>query len=415
VSQPGAVIIGGYANGVSALRSVAREGVRTAVILTHRADIAHRSRYAHESHRVTGLHRRPDGLIDLLQEHAGRWRGWALIPTNDDALAALAEHRDLLSRWYPATIPPADVVQRVLHKPTTYRLAEELGIDVPRYYGSATRATAARSDIIYPVVVKPAGGSRFWRIFRRKLFVARNPLELVAVIDRVERAEVPADIFELVLGPDDGFYNYSVHLDRQGEPAAEFSFRTLRKSPPRFGDARAAVPAQLPELREPTIALLRRIGWQGTASVEYQRDPRDGRYRLMEITGRCFLSHGLATRSGVNYPLLTWLEYARHQRVAAVSNGWRGTWLHLHSDLFYRAFEPEGHDVTWRELARSYSRPWIDAVWSAADPAPFVSQCIGTLRKTAREIREGREMDAVSTRLQAMPHDIPTPLSPEAR
>jgi hypothetical protein len=24
-------------------------------------------------------------------------------------------------------------------------------------------------------------------------------------------------------------------------------------------------------------------------------------------------------------------------------------------------------------------------------------------------------MDAVSTRLQAMPHDIPTPLSPEAR
>jgi D-aspartate ligase len=203
-----------------------------------------------------------------------------------------------------------------------------------------------------------------------------------------------------------------MYLDRQGEPAAEFCFRTLRKSP--MGEARAAEPVELPELREPTIALLRRIGWQGTASVEYLRDPRDGRYRLVDITGRCFLSHGLATRSGVNYPLLTWQEHARHQRVAAAPNGWRGTWLHLHSDLLYRAFEP-GHHVTWSPLARTFSKPWIDAVWSAADPAPFVSQCIGTLRKAAREIREGREMEAVNTRLQAMPHDLPTPFSPEAR
>jgi predicted ATP-grasp superfamily ATP-dependent carboligase len=226
-----------------------------------------------------------------------------------------------------------------------------VGIDVPRHYGPATRATATRSDIAYPVVVKPTAGSRFWRMFRRKVFVARSPLELIAAIDRVERADVAAEVFELVPGPDDQCYNYTVYLDRQGDPAAEFSFRTLRKSPPYFGDARAAVAAHLPELRETTIALLRRIGWRGTASVEYTRDPKDGRYRLAEITGRCFLTHGLATRSGVNYPLLSWLEHARFRQVGAVSNGWRGTWLHLHSDLLYRAFEPEGHDVTcvsWR-------------------------------------------------------------------
>src|SRR5690349_23508815 len=80
VSQPGAVVIGGYATAVSALRSLAREGVRTAVILTDRNDIAHRSRYAHEFHRVRALDKSVDGLIDLLQEQGLRWRGWALIP-----------------------------------------------------------------------------------------------------------------------------------------------------------------------------------------------------------------------------------------------------------------------------------------------------------------------------------------------
>ena len=70
MSTPGAVVIGGYANGVSALRSLAREGVRTAVVLTKPHDIAHHSRYAHEAHRVHDLHRRPDGLLDLLRGSA---------------------------------------------------------------------------------------------------------------------------------------------------------------------------------------------------------------------------------------------------------------------------------------------------------------------------------------------------------
>jgi glycerol-3-phosphate dehydrogenase len=34
MTAPGAIVIGGYANGVSALRGLARAGVRTAVILT---------------------------------------------------------------------------------------------------------------------------------------------------------------------------------------------------------------------------------------------------------------------------------------------------------------------------------------------------------------------------------------------
>jgi predicted ATP-grasp superfamily ATP-dependent carboligase len=159
----------------------------------------------------------------------------------------------------------------------------------------------------------------------------------------------------------------------------------------------------LPELREPTIELLRRIGWRGVASAEYKRDPRDGRFRLMEINGRCYLSHMLATRCGVNYPLLTWQEHSRRQRVGATSNGWSGVWLHLHADLLYTMTQERGPDWNWRAFIRSYTGPWIDAVWSAADPGPFVAQWRGTLRKAAQEIRAGREMESVRNRFQAMP------------
>jgi D-aspartate ligase len=410
---PGAVVIGGYANGVSALRSLARAGVRTAVVLTKPHDIAHHSRYAHESHRVLDLHRRADGLIDLLQDRAAEWRGWALIPTNDYALTALAQHRELLSRWYPLSVPEPETVRQVVVKPNTYRLAREAGVAVPYCYGPAARVTAQRTDISYPVVVKPQVSAAFWECFGKKLLVVVSPLELVAAIDQIERAGLAADVFDLVPGPDHEFYNYTVYLDRQGQPAAEFAFRKLRKAPPFFGVARAAEPANVPELREPTIELLRRIGWRGVASAEYKRDPRDGRFKLMEINGRCYLSHALATRCGVNYPLLIWQEHARRQRVSATSNGWRGTWLHLHADLLYTAVQERGSDWNWREFIRGYTGPWIDAVWSAADPVPFLAQCSGTLQKAAREVRSGREMEEVRSRFQAMPSRIPTPFGRE--
>ena len=412
---PGAVVIGGYANGVSALRGLARAGVRTAVVLTKPHDIAQHSRYAHEVHRVFDLHRRPDGLIDLLMDQGSRWRGWAVIPTNDDALTALADFREPLCRWYPPSVPAPEIVRQVTVKTNTYRLAQEVGVDVPRCYGSANRQTASRRDIAYPVVVKPGESARFWEHFDKKLLVARNPMELVTAIDRVEQAGFSADVYDLIPGGDDQFYNYTVYLDRAAEPAADFTFRKLRKAPSFYGVARAAQPAAVPQLREPSLALLQRIGWRGVASLEYKLDPRDGRFRLIEINGRCFLSHGLPTRCGVNYPLLAWREAALRQKVRATPTLWSGTWLHLHADLLYTAVQKQGPEWRWRELIGQYFGPWVDAVWSAADPIPFLAQWAGTLRKASREIREGRQMETARNRLQPMPSAVPLPDDLEPR
>ena len=403
MSYLGAVVIGGYANGVSALRGLAREGVRTAVILTADHDIAQYSRYAHEVHRVHYLNRRPDALIELLAFQRTRWRNWALIPTNDYALAALAQYREQLLKSYSVTVPGEEVTRRVLDKAVTYRFAREVGVDVPTSYGLASRATVARRDLVFPVVVKPHESARFWEVIGKKLLVAGNHPELLSAVERVEDAGIPAEIFDLVPGPDDQVYNYTVYLDQRGQPAAEFGVRKLRKAPRFFGVGRAAIPAHLPQLRERTIALLQRIGWRGVASVEYKLDSRDGRYRLMEINGRCPLTNALPTRCGVNYPLLAWREHVRREKVSAAPNGWSGVWTHMHADLLYAAVEERGPDWRWRDFIRSYSGPWVDAVWSSKDPLPFLAQCAGTFRKAAHGVRDSEVRDEVRNRFQQMP------------
>ena len=403
MTRPGAVVIGGYANGVSALRGLAREGVRTAVVLTSDHDIAQHSRYAHEAHRVHYLNRRPDGLIELLEAQRQRWRGWALIPTNDYALAALAQHRDQLSRWYGVTVPEEEITRRVLDKSITYRLAEAVGVDVPRSYGPATRTTAARLDLVFPLVVKPLQSARFWEIFGKKLLVVLDRTELIAAVDRVETSGIAAEVLDLVPGADGQVYSYTVYVDRWGQPAAELASRKLRKAPKHFGVGRAATRCDLPELRERTLALLKRIEWRGLACVEYKLDARDGRYRLMEINGRCPLTNALPTRCGINYPLLAWREHAMREPVSATSNGWAGVWTHMHADLLYTAMEKREPDWSWKEFAGSYAGPWVDAVWSSKDPLPFLAQWAGTLRKAARSVGDSEFRDEIQTRFQPMP------------
>lgn len=406
MAPPGVIIVGGYANGVSALRGLARAGVRTAVVLTKAHDIAQYSRYAHEAHRVVDLHRRPEALIELLQQHSARWRGWAIIPCNDYALTALAEHREMLSRWYRVAVPDREVVLRVVDKAQTYRLAAEVGLDLPRSYGPASLIDCSRQDISYPVVVKPLESALFWETFGKKLIVARDRQELTAAVAQMRLAGIEAEVFDLVPGSDGQFCNYTVYMDRHGDPAAEFSFRKLRKAPQFYGVARAAKVADLPELREPTMALLRRIGWRGMASAEYKLDPRDGRYRLMEINGRCFLTHGLPTRCGVNYPLLAWREHALGETVSARANGWQGVWLHMHADLSYTAIEERSADWSWSDFMGTYRGPWVDAVWSPSDPLPFLAQWAGTLQKALRGITHPQHLDEVRRRFQSMPQTI---------
>lgn len=66
-----------------------------------------------------------------------------------------------------------------------------------------------------------------------------------------------------------------------------------------------SVPAdQHRDLMDKSIALLRELGWEGVAMVEYRHDPATGESALMEINGRFWGSLPLAYHAGANFPYL---------------------------------------------------------------------------------------------------------------
>ena len=382
--EPGAVVVGGYANAVGVVRALGECGIRVAVVLTMRQDIAHLSRHASEHHRVHDIGNDPDSLLDLLEGHASRWRGWSVIPTNDHALEILARESDRLRATYRLPFPPMEVTRRVLNKRLTRSAARKVGIEVPRSLGTMNGRVLRIQNGEYPVVVKPLEGHRFAERFGRKLFLVRDDAELETVAREIEPFGGECEIQELIPGPDNLHYDHQTYRTAQGDFEGDFMLRKLRQSPPFFGVARAAAPAWVPELRDQTYELLRHLDWRGFASVCYKKDPRTGRFQLMEINGRCVLVHGLAKRAGMNIPLMIHSGALGGKPLGIRPNGWNGAWIHAHPDLLYTALHGRAEGIDWGAFWGSYARPRTFAVFSARDPIPFLAQWGHTMRSALR-------------------------------
>ncbi|MBM4269440.1 MAG: hypothetical protein FJ144_23020 [Deltaproteobacteria bacterium] len=92
----GAVIIGGFVNGLGLVGALAARAVPCAVVTTKPYDVAQYSRWVRGHAAVSGLEDDPDVLLEALERRVADWRGWALFPTNDESLAALAIHGERL-------------------------------------------------------------------------------------------------------------------------------------------------------------------------------------------------------------------------------------------------------------------------------------------------------------------------------
>jgi D-aspartate ligase len=394
---PGAVVVGAHVNGLGIIRALARRHVPIAAVSTRSFDVAHHSRWVSERDEFFELHDNPDSLADYLEQNRARWPGWAVFPTNDDSMTALARHHERLSSLYRVTVQPWETVADVVDKDRMHTLAQSVGLEVPVCHGPARTETASES-ISYPVVVKPIQHDRLISSFGTKLFLAEDAEQLRTSTDHLAEAGLDGLVFDFVPGPDHDIYVYCVYVDGRGEPSPGVTVRKLRQNPPRIGGARVAeIAPEEPALREATVALLRRVGFRGMAFAEFKRDSRTGRFVFIEVNGRAVQFNSILPPTGVDLVGMAWSDFVLGERPRARRSGWNGSWIHLQADircsLAYRRLER----LSAAQLVAPYRRPKTYAVWSATDPRPYLAQtalglrgAVGGLRR-ARDARNGAQ------------------------
>lgn len=382
--RPGAVIIGAHINGLGVLRALAARGVPCAVVRTKPYDIAHRSRFAHSSESAMRILDEPESLIEMLERRARDWRGWAVMATCDEGLLAISRWKERLSVHYNVLAPSFEAARPLLDKQKMLELAVSAGLDLPRFYGIAGEMDPL-PDSAYPVLVKPLESHRFSGRFGCKLFAARTRQELETCCAAVSAAGLRCGVFDMVPGPDNHVYAYSVWISRDGEPGPGLAVRKIRQSPHLFGVARVAEIVPAPRgLREATVELLRRAGFRGAACAEFKFDPRDSTFRFLEVNGRTVIYNALLRKAGLDLAAMAWAERMEGKPPQASPAIWPGVWVNLHADLLYSALRGRREALAWRDFIAPYRRPMLEAVWSASDPGPFLTQWRHTLWRAVR-------------------------------
>jgi predicted ATP-grasp superfamily ATP-dependent carboligase len=164
----------------------------------------------------------------------------------------------------------------------------------------------------FPVVIKP----RFAYEWRKKGVWEKVGERKAVLVDSFERFEkeyrklaaVTSEVLvqEFIPGDDTDVVVCCCYIGRDGELLGHYTARKLIQSPPLLGTACIVELADIPELVDGSIRLLRAYGYAGMAEIEYKHDKRAGAYFLIEVNPRHWDQHELGTCAGIN---LTWSAY----------------------------------------------------------------------------------------------------------
>ena len=310
----------GWVNGLAAIRSLGRAGIEVLALDYRQSPLGFRSRYA-KPVRVPDPAEDEAGFVSAVAE-AGPG---VVFPTHDPPLNSLARNRARLDGFlFP--FPDWSVLEAIQDKRHQLETARTAGVDIPEtaYPRTAAEARAAAEEIGLPVLVKPQHPDRFKMLFGRQAFRC----ESVAELDNAYRQAEPFGpmVQELVPGGDDELYSLGSYLSMDGEALGLFSGRKLKQVPPLIGTCRVGEAVWVQDVVDAGLRLLRALGFHGISQVEFKRDPRDGRYKLMEVNPRLWQWHGLAAACGVDLPLIAYRDLTGEQVEPVSMNGARRTW-----------------------------------------------------------------------------------------
>jgi predicted ATP-grasp superfamily ATP-dependent carboligase len=227
-----------------------------------------------------------------------------------------------------------------------------------------------------------------WRRHRRgKLELAGSPAELRRILQGFLSLGLVAIPIEIIPGSDGDVHSVSAYIDRTRRHVVWRTKRKIRQFPLDAGDGCAQEITDQPEVAKLGLKLLAVLGHCGPATVEFRRDSRDGRFVLMEINARTILGQEMITRSGLDAPLLAYLD-ATGAALPEAGKPMRVRWLFFGPD--FRAFRELRKRGTITTLA------WLQSIASCRsfayfawdDPLPLVARIVLWLdRQLRRRLR----------------------------
>jgi D-aspartate ligase len=371
-NQPGAIVLGGNFVGLGIVRSLGAYGIPTWVFDADRSkSIAQFSRY------TTRFVETREPITDVLLREGKKHQlnGWVIFPIADDYVEAVSANHDLLSSIYRVTTAPPEVTRFALDKRLTYRRAHELGIAAPWTSVGDSVAEIEANGVPYPVILKPAINHHFFPQTNIKAVPVDNPSELQRAFAQMSRY-IPANeilIQERIPGGGENQFSFC-GVFKDGRAYASLVAQRRRQYPVEFGNASTFVETtDQPTVEAAGRKFLESVGFDGIAEVEFKFDPRDEKYKVLDVNPRTWGWHTLGKAAGMDFAYLLW-QQAVGMPVASVESHRQAAWIREITDFVAIAKSRNRTAEVKKLLKAIITAKFTSATFSLLDPIPFFAE-----------------------------------------
>ena len=302
VSTP-VILLGGKENSLSITRHLGKLGVTIRVSGPANCWALY-SRYCAEALPIPKNIRLQDYWRTLLLGNDGRLNGHIIWALSDDAIEFVNTNRDALKLRYTLDDTDAQLQAAFLDKMRTLQMAESIGIGAPRHWKIEGEDGLAemRGQVMFPVMVKPIQSHKFTRVFGRKLFIIEDSFdELESSVRKAWDHGIEVFVAEMIPGPDSQLSSYYTYRTAEGRRLFDFTKSVIRRWPVNCGNACYHKTGWLPETADAGRRFFEGVGLRGLGNVEFKRDTRDGKLKIIEVNARFTAAQELVRRAG--YPI----------------------------------------------------------------------------------------------------------------
>jgi predicted ATP-grasp superfamily ATP-dependent carboligase len=384
---------------LATVRSLAGAGIPV-IGVKSTAFVGCHSRYLEETHVVDPTEQ---ALLPFLDAMANDGRG-VLFAVHDKYLVLASRHADALSRRFALTMPRWEILGRLMDPGRLYDIARQHGVRTPLHFIPRDEADLERivanldfahcgyalktTPGIASEPADPSNGRATKLAGSDPSIVRRNCLEIRARLGRFPM------IAEIVPGQANQCVAVTMLVDQSRMPVLAFCTH-------RLGSDVSCESVKDAEAIETAARLLHGIEYVGLVTLEFRRDPRNGRLTLIKADPRVIRPTSLSSALRMDTPTALY-SLAVSGRVNASAAYEEGVGWLAETTLFETLWANRDARPLGKELLRIWRRRGrirAFAYFSLRDPLPFLvhaqwrgrvwlwSRIQGVVRRSASALR----------------------------
>jgi len=347
-----AFVLGLFDTGLGAIRSLGRVGIPVMGFDSDPKMPGFKSKYGTAKICPDPVNESEQTLRFLLAEGKKLSCPGVIYPTSDAFVLFTSRYRNELKRYFRFILPSHEIVESIVNKRTQYQMAQKVGIPCPRtfYPDNLEDAKKVKGEIDYPAFIKPYYSYLWQEKFPGiKGFKVHTLQELLMRFKKISPTGLKVMIQSIVLGPNTNHFKVNAYFGIDGKPLAIFTIRKIRQYPTEFGVGTCVESWHCPELAKLGLKFFQGIGYQGIGSIEFKKDERDGKLKMIELNPRLWQQNIQATICGINFPLIQYLDLTGQTPVPQTKFKEGVKWIDEVAD--FQSF--------WLYFRRGELSPWV--------------------------------------------------------